>query len=130
MIRGSSCVVRIAYCDEKDVVGKIRTYRGLDIWKKGIQLVKDVYELTQEFPKQETYGLVSQMRRPAVSIPSNVAEGFRRHHNREYGQFLHVALGSCAELETQLTISRELEYVSEAQEVNLLEKMDHICRMI
>ena len=65
----------------------IETYRDLDIWKKGIDVVKDIYKLTEEFPKQEMYGLVSQMRRSAISIPSNVAEGFKRYHNKEYKQF-------------------------------------------
>jgi len=69
----------------------IKRYRDLDIWKKSIELVKEVYELTKKFPKQETYGLVSQMRRAAVSIPSNIAEGFRRLHNKEYKQFLYVS---------------------------------------
>jgi four helix bundle protein len=112
------------------MVGKIRTYRDLDIWKAGIQLVKDVYKLTEQFPKQEIYGLTSQMRRAGVSIPSNVAEGFRRYHNKEYKQFLYVSLGSCAELETQATIARELAYVSEDREAAVLERSDHISRMI
>ena len=76
------------------------------------------------------YGLVSQMRRAAVSIPSNVAEGFRRYHNKEYKQFLYVALGSCAELETQITIAMELNYIQKNKEMELLENSDHICRMI
>lgn len=108
---------------------KIQTYRDLDIWKKGIELVKTIYSLTEEFPKQEMYGLVSQMRRSAVSIPSNIAEGFRRYHNKEYNQFLYIALGSCAELETQFTIARELDYVTKDKETELLERLDHICRM-
>ncbi len=110
--------------------GKIKTYRDLDIWKAGIELVKEIYQLTEKFPKQETYGLVSQMRRSAISIPSNTAEGFRRYHNKEYKQFLHVSLGSCAELETQITIAKELRYLPEKQEIRLLEDLDHICRMI
>jgi len=89
-----------------------------------------VYKLTEKFPKQETYGLISQMRRAAISIPSNVAEGFRRYHNKEYRQFLYISLGSCAELETQVTIAKELEYIAEAREVELLEELDHLCRMI
>ncbi|MBN2594006.1 MAG: four helix bundle protein [Sedimentisphaerales bacterium] len=109
---------------------KIRTYRDLEIWKTSIQLVKDVYKLTEQFPKQEIYGLVSQMRRAGISVPSNVAEGFRRYHNKEYKQFLYVSLGSCAELETQATIARELSYISEDKEAVLLEKLDHISRMI
>jgi four helix bundle protein len=112
------------------MAGKIKTYRDLDIWKAGILLVKVVYKLTEKFPKQEMYGLVSQMRRSAISIPSNVAEGFRRYHNKEYKQFLYLSLGSCAELETQITITKELEYIDKDKETVLLEKLDHICRMI
>jgi four helix bundle protein len=111
-------------------MGRIKTYRDLDIWNAGIGLVKGIYKLTGKFPKYEMYGLVSQMRRSAISIPSNVAEGFRRYHNKEYRQFLYVSLGSCAELETQLTIAKELQYIQESQEAELLEKLDHICRMI
>ncbi len=112
------------------MAGKIKTYRDLDIWSVGIEVVKDIYKLTEELPKQEMYGLVSQVRRSAVSIPSNVAEGFRRYHNKEYRQFLYTSLGSCAELETQITIARELKYIQEDKEAGLLEKLDHICRMI
>jgi four helix bundle protein len=112
------------------MAGKIKTYRDLDIWKAGILLVKVVYKLTEKFPKQEMYGLVSQMRRSTISIPSNVAEGFRRYHNKEYKQFLYISLGSCAELETQITIAKELEYIDIDKETVLLEKLDHICRMI
>ena len=108
---------------------KIRSYRDLEIWKEGIELVKDIYTFTENFPKQEMYSLVSQMRRSALSIPSNVAEGFRRYHNKEYKQFLYVLLGSCAELETQVTIAKELKYIAEDKEVELLERLDHICRM-
>ncbi len=112
------------------MAGKIRTYRDLDIWKTGIELVKDIYKLTEQFPRQEMYGLVSQMRRSGVSIPSNVAESFRRYHNKEYKQFLYTSLGSCAELETQVTIAKELKYIQEDKEAKLLERLDHICRMI
>ncbi len=109
---------------------KIKTYRDLDIWKTSMELVKNIYHITDKFPHQEMYGLVSQMRRAAVSIPSNVAEGFRRYHNKEYRQFLYISLGSCAELETQVTIARELGYLIADGETQLLEKLDHICRMI
>jgi len=108
---------------------KIRSYRDLEIWKEGIELVKDIYTFTENFPKQEMYSLVAQMRRSALSIPSNVAEGFRRYHNKEYKQFLYVLLGSCAELETQITIAKELKYIIGDKEVELLERLDHICRM-
>jgi four helix bundle protein len=108
----------------------IETYRDLEIWKQGIELVKSLYKLTDKLPKQETYGLISQMRRSAISIPSNVAEGFKRFHNKEYKQFLYVTLGSCAELETQITIAKELKYIQQNEETVLLEKLDHIGRMI
>ncbi len=112
------------------MAGKIKTYRDIDIWNAGIQLVKAIYGITENFPQHELYGLVSQMRRPGASIPSNIAEGFRRYHNKEYKQFLYTSLGSCAELETQITITKELKYISEEKENLLLEKTDHICRMI
>jgi four helix bundle protein len=109
---------------------KIETYRDMNIWKLGIDLVKDTYRLTQTFPKHELYGITSQMRRSAISIPSNIAEGFKRYHNKEYKQFLFVTLGSCAELETQVTIAKELKYATVEKEVALLEKLDHLGRMI
>ncbi len=110
-------------------VEKIKSYRDLDIWKKAIEIVKEIYALTDEFPKSEIYGITSQMRRSSVSIPSNIAEGFRRQHNKEYIQFLYIALGSCAELETQITIAKELNYLTADKEAVLLEKLDHLCRM-
>ncbi len=109
---------------------KIRNFRDLDVWKKGMEIVKDVYAITECFPKQEYYGLSCQMQRCAVSVPSNIAEGFNRYHNKEYRQFLFIALGSCAELETQIEISKELKYV-DSQKINfLLEKLDHESRML
>jgi four helix bundle protein len=107
---------------------KIVTYRQLEIWKIGMELVKDVYKFTSTFPKEEIYGLTNQMRRAAVSTVSNIAEGFRRQHNNEFKQFLHITLGSCAELETQTTIAKELNYINEQTETMLLEKSDHLCR--
>ena len=109
--------------------GKIKSYQDLDVWKKGIEIVKDIYRCTEKYPDTEKYGLVSQMRRAAVSIPSNIAEGFRRYHNKEYKQFLYVVLGSCAELETQIIISKELGYIEEDSGKSILEKIDHTCRM-
>lgn len=119
--------MRDAYCGK---VEKIKTYRELKIWQLGIELVKKIYKLTEGLPKHELYGLSSQMRRSAVSIPSNIAEGFRKYYNNDYRQFLYVSLGSCAELETQITIAKELNYASEDAESELLEMLDHICRMI
>jgi len=101
----------------------------LRIWQIGIEVVKDIYILTKKFPKEELYGLTSQMRRSAVSIPSNIAEGFRRYHNKEYKQFLYIALGSCAELETQIIIAKELDYITDTDKTELIEKIKYICRM-
>jgi four helix bundle protein len=108
---------------------KIKNFQDLRIWQKGIEVVKDLYLLTKKFPKEELYGLTSQMRRSAVSIPSNVAEGFRRYHNKEYKQFLYIALGSCAELETQIIIANELDYINETVKTEIIEKIKYICRM-
>lgn len=76
---------------------KIRTFRDLNVWQKGIELVREVYKITKDFPKEEQYGVSSQMRRASVSMPCNIAEGFRRKHRKEHKQFLNIALGSCAE---------------------------------
>jgi four helix bundle protein len=94
------------------VTETVQSYRDLIVWKKGIELVKMVYVLTGRFPKSETYGLASQMQRAAVSIPSNIAEGQGRKHTGEFRQFLHVALGSAAELDTQLTVAVDLGYAT------------------
>jgi len=109
---------------------KITNFRDLDVWQKGIEIVKDVYTTVEGFPRQEVFGLTSQMRRSAVSIPSNIAEGFNRFHNKEYKQFLYVALGSCAELETQIEIAAELKYLAAEAKGALLEKLDHETRML
>jgi four helix bundle protein len=108
---------------------KIKNFQDLRIWQKGIEVVKDLYLLTKKFLKEELYGLTSQMRRSAVSIPSNIAEGFRRYHNKEYKQFLYIALGSCAELETQIIIANELDYINETVKTEIIEKIKYICRM-
>jgi len=82
----------------------LNSYKDLLVWQKGIDLVNEVYILTKQLPKDEQFGLVSQMRRAAVAIPSNIAEGYRRNHKAEYRHFLAIAFGSAAELETQLII--------------------------
>ncbi len=107
----------------------IKRFKDLRIWQKGIEVVTDIYTLTKKFPKEELFGLTSQIRRSAISVPSNIAEGFRRYHNKEYKQFLYIALGSCAELETQIAIARMLKYITEEKETELIEKLDHLCRM-
>ncbi len=87
---------------------RVNNYRDLLVWKQGIELVKLIYKITREFPKEELYGLTSQIRRCAVSIPSNIAEGHARDSLKEYIQFLSIAAGSLAELQTQLVIAKEL----------------------
>jgi four helix bundle protein len=86
----------------------IRTHKDLEIWKEAMQLARDVYTWRQNLPREEIYGLVAQIRRAAISIPSNSAEGAARGSRREFRQFLYVALGSLAELETQIFLAKEL----------------------
>lgn len=85
----------------------ISSYKNLIVWQKAIDLVDEIYKLTHSFPKEELYGLISQMQRAAVSIPSNIAEGQSRNHLGEYIQFLGISFGSCAELETQVIIAKK-----------------------
>jgi four helix bundle protein len=87
---------------------KIRNYKDLIVWQKSFKLVKLAYRITHNFPKSETYGLASQIRRAAVSIPSNIAEGQGRNHRQEFSQFLGIAYGSVLELETELLIAKDL----------------------
>ena len=114
--------------NEKENI-KIRSFRDLKIWQKGIQLVEDVYNTSRSFPKEEVYGLQSQMRRSAVSIPSNIAEGFARLHNREYRNFLYISLGSCAELTTQIIIASRLKYIGNIKTTALLTAIDELSKM-
>ena len=86
-------------------------YKNLIVWQKSMTLVVEVYKITKLFPKEETYGLVSQMRRAAISIPSNLAEGSRRSSRKDYRNFILIAYGSASELETQLDISHRLQLV-------------------
>ena len=86
----------------------LKSYKELIVWQKSIKLVKEIYILTENFPKEEIYGLSNQMRRAAVSMPSNIAEGYSRKNIKEYLQFLHISYGSGAELETQLIIAKDL----------------------
>ena len=81
------------------------------VYQKSYKLTLEIYQVTKNYPKEEIYGLISQMRRSAVSIPCNIAEGYRRGHRKEYIQFLHMAYGSCSELETLLSISCDLNLI-------------------
>lgn len=110
-------------------IKKIRNFRDLEIWKLGKKIALDIYKVTAKFPQNETFGLVIQMRRSAVSIVSNIAEGFNRFHNPEYCQFLYISLSSAAELETQIEIANELRYIDVNSVNDLLEDLDHESRM-
>jgi len=90
----------------------VRNYRDLLIWQKAMALVEDVYVITRGFPADEKFGLTSQVRRAAVSVPSNIAEGHTRQHDNELRRFLYIALGSLAELDTQLELSVRLGYIA------------------
>ncbi|MGM0635483.1 MAG: four helix bundle protein [Bacteroidota bacterium] len=92
-------------------------YKKLNVWKESIELVKQVYVVTANFPKEEKYGLISQLRRASVSIPSNIAEGNSRSSDRDYKRFVEIAYGSALELETQLIISVELKFIDENNEI-------------
>ncbi len=109
---------------------KIKSYKELDVWKKAIEIVDKVYDVTKNLPDEEKYNLVSQMHRSVVSIPSNVAKGFMRHHKKEYIQFLYTALGSAAELETQLIICHRRKYINNNDFEALQESIDHESRML
>lgn len=90
----------------------LNSYKELNVWRKGIELVTEIYALTEQFPKSEIYGLSNQIRRSAISIPSNIAEGYNRKHKQEYIQFLRIAYGSGGELETQLIIANNLKFIN------------------
>lgn len=109
---------------------KIKSFRDLDVWNLGMKIVVEVYTITKKYPKEEMYGLVNQMRKASVSVPSNVAEGFNRLSNKEYAHFLFISLGSCGELETQVEASYLLDYINETIKKELLDKLDHESRML
>ncbi len=106
-----------------DAEGKIKTHKDLQVWKEAMDMVKLVYEWTRQLPKEEMYGLSSQVRRAAVSIPSNIAEGAARDSRKEFVQFLYVALGSLAELETQVFLARDLYGLNVEEAVHRIEKL-------
>ena len=109
---------------------KIHSYKELIVWQKAVNLVIAVYELTEFFPKSEIYGLISQMRRSAVSIPSNIAEGRRRGSKKDYRQFLVIAYGSGAELETQVEISKRLSFGKNLDFSKVNAILDEVMRML
>jgi four helix bundle protein len=95
----------------------MRNFRNFEIWQKGIELVKQVYLLSKNLPENERFGLISQLQRASVSYPSNVAEGSSRNSDLEFKRFLEIALGSLFEIETQLIIIKELQYLKNENEL-------------
>jgi len=108
----------------------MHNFKELNIWKNGIELVMGYYKLTSAFPKEEQYNLTSQMRRAAVSVPSNIAEGTSRKSNKDLNRFLQMSLGSSFELETQLIIAQKLDYISETNSQKTENKTIELQKMI
>ena len=106
----------------------MKDHKDLDVWKQSMVLAEQVYTLTKEFPSDEKYGLISQMKRAVVSIPSNIAEGAARKGNKEYIQFLYIAMGSLSELETQILLSQRLQFVNSVD--NYLVQIEKIMLML
>jgi len=108
----------------------MKTHKNLLVWKKSISFVTSIYNFTKLYPKEELYGIISQIRRAAISIPSNIAEGCARRSTKEYIQFLYVSLGSASELETQLIISSNLGYLELSDNQKLQSELEEIIRML
>ena len=104
-----------------------KTHKNLDVWNRAMDLAVEVYSITSQFPKEELFGLVSQARRAAVSVPSNIAEGAARNSRKEHIQFVYVALGSIAELETQLLLAARLKLVPH---IEALDRVDRVRQML
>lgn len=111
-------------------MARLTSYKELIVWQKSMELVKMIYLTTETFPTREIYGLASQMRRAAISIPSNIAEGYGRKSQKEYTQFYSIAYGSTLELETQLLISRELNLIRNKEFTKANELITEISRML
>jgi four helix bundle protein len=109
---------------------KIESYRDLIVWKKSIVLIKQIYFITQTFPANEKFGLVSQMRRACVSIPSNIAEGHARRTTADYVRFISMSEGSLAELDTQLIVSIELSFCTKDETKEIFLLMSEIRKML
>ncbi len=106
------------------------SFRKLAVWQKAVDFVVDCYQITKTFPKEECYGLSSQLQRASVSVPANIAEGQAREHRKEYLHHLSIAHGSLAESETHLIIANRLEYINSEETNKLLEKAEEIGKMI
>ena len=106
----------------------MHNYNNLQIWQQAMDLVEDIYILTASFPTDEKFGLVSQMTRAAVSIPSNIAEGAGRNSDKDFAHFISIAIGSLYELNTQIVLSERLGYINQTQSQELQKKLDNLQR--
>ena len=108
----------------------LKSHKELIVWQKSVQLTKEIFLLTDKFPKSELYGIISQMKRASVSIPSNIAEGYGRKSTKEYSQFYSISYGSALELETQIIICKELQF-AEKEDYNKVDLfLDEVLRML
>jgi four helix bundle protein len=124
----SSLSVEVARIQNSE--SRIRSFRDLKVWQNAMNLVTQVYELSDKFPAKEQYTLTSQLRRAAISVPSNIAEGSSKRSLREYIRFLNIAHGSLAEIETQLEIAVRLNYISADVILKLVPQVSEIGRML
>jgi four helix bundle protein len=108
----------------------MQSYKELIVYQKGYKLALETYQITKDYPREEIYGLTSQMRRSAVSIPCNVAEGYRRGHRKEYIQFLHMSHGSCSELETLLSLSYDLKLINKEIFDKLYQLQEEVSKLL
>ena len=108
----------------------MKTHKDLDVWRKSVSLVTSIYEVTKTFPNDGIYGLTNQTRRSSVSIPSNIAEGSARQGDKEFAHFLYISLGSLSELETQLIIANNLNYLSLKDYDSVITSLEEIRRML
>jgi four helix bundle protein len=108
----------------------MKSHKDLDVWKRSVKLVTMIYQITKNFPKEEIYGITNQIRRAAVSIPSNISEGAARSHSKEFIQFLFISLGSLSELETQIIISANLKYLVITDSTIIQKELSDIRKMI
>lgn len=108
----------------------MKPHKNLLAWVKSFELVKDIYIYTKAFPQDEKFGLVSQIRRSSISVPVNIAEGAARKSTKEFVQFLYISLGSATELDTLILLSADLGYIQMAEAAKLIEKLDHISKLI
>jgi four helix bundle protein len=116
--------------DKKINMSAIRSFRDLIVWQKSVDMVVSVYKTTKQFPASEQFGITSQVRRAAVSVPANIAEGYGRNTKKEYANFLRIAHGSLSELEALLTISQKLSYCDEQEYSTLEKRTSEVARML